>query len=312
MLQYNLNTKDKKLFVNLPDTFCFNLDFLDNMTELMSKATETTCDEVLVSSPISVNYDNLTKAYLLNLLRCLSHSKSTKWNKGLSDAILPNIHKCDGNRFTDVDMIEVLLENKTFNYYIFKENQKVSKPVNEMAKILVEKNVIIEPEQVKEFLSTTIGEIFSNCFLHSNRDEAFFMFDIVLEDNDFYLYVNISDFGTTIINNVKNYFKEKNTDISSVDCFKWATQKGTTTRLGSGGYGLATLIEYIEAANGELYIFSGDAYYSLKNKTSTISYSLGTFGGTSVSFKVKLFESSQFLKFDAHYNKIVSISLDSI
>ena len=51
-----------------------------------------------------------------------------------------------------------------------------------------------------------------------------------------------------------------------------------------------TLIEYLQKVNGELCIFSGNAYYMLKSDGSQITdMSRGYLSGTNVTFKIKLF-----------------------
>ena len=87
---------------------------------------------------------------------------------------------------------------------------------------------------------------------------------------------------------------------------------GNTTRLGSGGYGLPTLIDYVSKIKGELLIFSGDAIYALKGTKANILNAKGDFYGTSISMKIPLFDTSQAIMYDEESNKIVSIDLDKI
>ena len=84
--------------------------------------------------------------------------------------------------------------------------------------------------------------------------------------------------------------------------------------MGSGGYGLPTLIDYMKAAKGDLYIFSGEACYLLLNgeNDSTFDVDNGIFFGTSVAFKVKLNQNSFILNYDDENRKIDSISLSDI
>ena len=89
--------------------------------------------------------------------------------------------------------------------------------------------------------------------------------------------------------------------------------KGNTTREGSGGYGLPTLIEYLQKVNGELCIFSGNAYYMLKSDGSQITdMSRGYLSGTNVTFKIKLFNFDKMVFLDPTGESIEAISLDQL
>ena len=118
----------------------------------------------------------------------------------------------------------------------------------------------------------------------------------------------------TIVENVRTYFQENiHKHISSKGCISWAIQSGNTTRNSSGGYGLPTLIDYIKAVDGELFIFSGNAYYCLENgQNETGEFSNCHFYGTSVTFKVELLKTTNALVFDPVDNCLTSISLENI
>ncbi len=313
MFEYNLNPKTKELYINLPKTLVFNFDFLNDMTEMVNKSIGEDCTTILITCTQNSNYDKMCKAYLLNVFRSLLILKpAVKWSTELSSQILSTVDRKDGGKFKDIDVEEVI-SNNNLTYYDFRGDKDVQKPVDEMAKILVSRNLTINSEKVKEFLSTTIGEIFSNSINHSDQEEVFFMFDIQYQENEFYLCVNIIDYGTTIISNVKSYFEKRDIIYNkSTECFEWAIKSGNTTREKSGGYGLPTLISYIENTNGDLFIFSGDSYYRLEEKESKIELSNGFFHGTSVTFRVKLYDTAIAIKYDAKKENLVSVNLDSI
>lgn len=315
MFGFNYNLRTKELFVNLPDKLEFNCAFLDDVTELMyrCRSEKEKVEMLIITCSSNVDYDKMSKAYLLNVIRFLMAYIKAKWNKNLRDQIQNVVDKQDGARFKEIDILNAVT-NKSLIYYDFHGDKDVERPVNEMAKILVNKNLTINSETVKEFLSTTIGEIFSNSINHSDQNEVFFMYDIIFDGHEFYLCVNIVDYGTTIISNVSQFFaKEKDKEIENKECIKWAIKSGNTTRKGSGGYGLPTLISYIYNTNGELYIFSGDVYYSLCNTKETIMDAKGAFDGTSVTFKVKLYDTSRKIEYNKQKEQLVAtISLDSI
>ena len=70
----------------------------------------------------------------------------------------------------------------------------------------------------------------------------------------------------------------------------------------------------MKAAKGDLYIFSGDAFYLLLNGESERTFDVqdGVFLGTSVAFKVKLNQNSFIINYDDENRKIDSISLSDI
>lgn len=314
VFEYDFDKNTKNLLVNLPDKLEFNYSFLRRVSEMTKRINELKCEHLKVLCKENSEYDNLSKAYIFNILRQVSSRIDVKWNKELNTVITSTIHSKEGENFSDIEDIAKIILDKNLYYYRFHGDVGIDKPIEEISKLLISKNIVIDANEIKEFLSTTIGEIFSNSINHSEQDELFFMYDIESIAEDFYLCVNIVDYGTTIVDNVKKFFaRVKSTVISSCESLKWAIQSGNTTREGSGGYGLPTLISYIKEVNGELYIFSGDAYYALKGEVErTASMEDGCFDGTSVTFKVKLFETSKAIKYDHDNDKVVSISLDDI
>mgnify|MGYP003304193813 FL=1 len=207
MFEYNFHEKAKILYVVLPSEIKFDIKFLNEMTKLISRTSLQKCKEVRMMCNGNAEYDKMAKAYMLNVFRFILRGKEVKWNVDLANVILPKVHMCDGSKFTEVDIAQMCLADE-LNYYRFKNNETVTKAVSEVTRLLVEKNFTLNTDEVKEFLSTTIGEIFSNCFLHSNQEEAFFMCDISYEEGEFYLWVNIIDYGTTVVSNVKEYFRK--------------------------------------------------------------------------------------------------------
>lgn len=312
MFEYNYNSKDHILDIMLPKQIKFSFSFLTEMTHFIQQILDLDCEVARVACPQNAVYDNLSKAYLFMVLRSMIDAKRLLWSRDLAQNILPSIHPKTARKFENIDLVKTL-SARDLSYYSFKSDDPITNAVNEIAKLLVENNVALNADEIKEFLSTTIGEIFSNCFLHSNRNEAFLLYDIKLIDKFFYLTVNITDFGKTLVSNVKDYFLSvKQLQISSIDGFRWAITEGNTTRAGSGGYGLSTLIDYVKKANGSLHIFSGDAYYSYDNGKPKIGLSRGKFAGTSVTFTAKLYDTSQVMTYDSSKKQLITISLDNI
>lgn len=87
---------------------------------------------------------------------------------------------------------------------------------------------------------------------------------------------------------------------------------GHTTRSGSGGYGLPTLVDYVSKADGELLIFSGTCMYVLKDTNENVLEARGNFIGTSVSMKIPLFDISKAIMYDEKIKQLISVDLDEI
>lgn len=314
MFEYNYNPRTQILNIALPRILHYNFEFMNDMTELICNIMDDRkyCMQVRASCPREPKYDKMCKAYIFNILRNLTKSVKILWNVELNNTILSSVNTISGNKFTEIDVQKNAIAD-ALNDYRFYNDQSVDKPIWEIANVIVEKNFTIGKNEVKEFLTTTIGEIFSNAFLHSEEDELFFIYDIEKKREDFYLCITVIDYGNTIVHNVKEYFEEKmGNTIQSEDCIAWAIIEGNTTRRGSGGYGLSTLINYIQNAKGELIIFSGDAYYRQKEGQEEVSKSNGIFLGTSVMFRIKLFETNNIIGYDSKSEKLISISLENL
>lgn len=311
-ISYNENIKNSELFIALSGEFVYGFDFMNYITKMIDTIMNTNCQIIKIYT-IEQNLmaDKLCLAVFRNVWVNLSKYKKLKWTVSLESNINSKVQQVDGTKFSNV-VIEDYLIRDDLNFYCFHGDQGVDEAVINIADFLVGHNLAINGEQLKEFLATTIGEIFSNCINHSEQDIVLLLFDIIFENDELYLYINVIDFGVTLVTNVQNYMSKKGKHYSGIDCVKWAIQNGNTTREGSGGYGLPSLINYIEEVNGELFIFSGDTYYKLSNQKGEIENAKGFFDGTTVTMKVKLFEINNAIKYDDEKQKFCSVSLDDI
>lgn len=311
MFEYNYNSKTKVLDIMLPKVMQFNFGFMNDITDMIKNIEDRECSKIRVSCKEEPSYSKMCKAYIYNVLRELCKTHSILWNRELNDAVTSSVSTTSGSKFTSINLTKVVTADM-LNDYKFRQEQDVNKPIEELAKLIVDKNYTIRENAVKEFLTTTIGEIFSNAFLHSARDELSLIYDIELKNDNFYLCVTVLDYGNTIGKNVRDYFKEKGEEIEGEACIAWAIVERNTTRKGSGGYGLPSLIDCIWSTRGELNIFSGDSYYRLKNSEEKIEKSYGFFPGTSVMFRIKLFETENIIAYDEINKKVTGISLANL
>ena len=307
---------DKLLIVNLPNRLVFNVYFLIHMDCLVKKAIENDrIETVRVVCPEIINYDNMCKAYIINILTYINKfpNKGVYINSIFKSRIQNQVMTKEGKDFNKDSDLNELIRNQELEYYTFNGKEDTSGAINHVSSLLVNSMLSINPDKLKDFLNTTIGEIFSNSCNHSDQQEVFFASFVDKSYNgDIFLTVSIIDYGKTIVNNVKEYLNIE--FISGAECIDWAIKPANTTRMGSGGYGLPTLIDYMKAAKGDLYIFSGEACYLLLNgeNDSTFDVDNGIFFGTSVAFKVKLNQNSFILNYDDENRKIDSISLSDI
>lgn len=210
-----------------------------------------------------------------------------------------------------IDLHEDLIEKSVQQCYCFKNEKSINQTVQILVDFIANKNLVLE--NAKEFLVTTIGEIFSNAFIHSDENKVFFMYDIEFHNEAFFLVINITDYGKTIIGNVQEFHnKVYGKKLSDKESITWAMGNGHTTRSGSGGYGLPTLVNYVSKTDGELLIFSGTCIYVLKGTNENILEAKGNFIGTSATMKIPLFDISKAITYDEKKNQLISIDLDEI
>lgn len=253
-------------------------------------------------------------AYIINTLTYINEQSGKKIfiNNDFRMRVKNEVAAKEGKSFNKETDIEKLIKNQGLEYYVFKGKEEITRPVNHISALLAKSMPSFNQEDLKDFINTTIGEIFSNSCNHSNQDNVYFASFVQKEYDNIFLYVSIIDYGKTIASNVRAYLNKK--DISSAECIDWAIKPANTTRAGSGGYGLPTLISYLKATKGELYIFSGEAGYVLLESGSEMTEEIkqGSFPGTSVAFKVRLNKNNFIIKCYADDKKVDSISLNDI
>lgn len=310
MYSYNYNEKNKFLYISLNSKINYSFEFINNSTDMLKKIINSPCSTVIfLYQDLDNSFDKMGLAYLYILLLYIVHNKKVLIDKNISNLFTEHTSHSKNGKLMEINISD-MLKNNTANSFNFTNENSVNEAVQAIVNFIISKNLVFN---ATEFLFTTIGEIFSNAFNHSNEKSIYLMYDILYKNNNFYLIINITDFGKTIIGNIREYKQlSENIIFESEDCVKWAIQPGNTTRSGSGGYGLPTLISYVKAINGELYIFSGDCFYSLVDLKENISLSKGMFYGTSVSMTIPLYDCSKIITYDSKTNTVNSISLDKV
>lgn len=311
MFSYNNNIKEKKLFVSIPAQIKYNFLFLNSISELMERVEKSQCERIYFSCvEKDLSFNKMGSAYLYNTLLYFNSKRAVLVDGSLSKVFHNQVSHSDGMKFEKIEL-ERVPKSKIQQCYNIINDKAVNQTVQTLVEFISNHNLILE--NAKEFLVTTIGEIFSNAFGHSNEKKVLFMYDIEWRKDKIYLVISITDYGKTIIHNVQTYQEQHfGKKMDSCECIRWAMKAGNTTRSGSGGYGLPTLTDYVSKINGELLIFSGNSIYSLKGCKENILNSKGHFYGTSISMKIPLFDTSKAILYDEKSNKIISIDLDKI
>lgn len=69
MFSYNINVKDKKLFVTITAEIKYNFHFLNDITELIHKVENSNCEKVYIAcSSQNITFNKMGMAYLYNTL----------------------------------------------------------------------------------------------------------------------------------------------------------------------------------------------------------------------------------------------------
>lgn len=314
MYAHIIGDAGKTLYIYMPNELHFGIDFLEDTSAMRNLIINCKNDTVKFTTYNgNIKYDNICKSYLMSIWqycgRCTNKKKQLMYDRRLNNVFGGKVNVNSGKDFQPITVESALNTDKS-TYYIFLPDHDINKPIDSITDLIISKNLTINRKDIKEFLNTTLGEIFSNCFNHSDTNKAYYMNDIITENGKFYICVSIFDYGKTIINNVKEYYIRKyGKDISGKECMEWAIKEGNTTRKGSGGYGLPTILNYINEADGVLYIISGDTCLKCNDKGINIEKSIGSFPGTNVVFKLKLFDTSRMMRYSSKSKKIESINL---
>lgn len=309
MFEYTFRNQSD-LQVNLPKRLNFDLDFLLETHKLIKDSTRIKSDgKLIIHCREDVDYHQMCKLYLVNVLSFLNKNRVKVFiNNNFKKQIREFVHQRAGTEYSRDLSVEFLIRKDNLDYYRFEGKNSIDKPVESIASLLVEKSLSINKTDLKNFLNTTIGEVFSNSINHSNNEEVFLLHTIGWEKDKTYLYVSVIDYGKTIVSNVREFL---NKSIDGKECIEWAIKYGNTTRSGSGGYGLPTLIKYIAEVKGDLIIFSGDSFYVMQNGCEEMIRSSGNhfFDGTSVVLKVEIFNTSQIVTCNDGIVKCISLDL---
>ena len=310
---FKMNYNGGLLGVIIDENINFNSRFLKEVSRIfpiVDKNDEIT--QIVITQLGSIYIDNISLTYLYNICAYFYKKKGIKCmvQKILYNRIDNTIKSYDADKYNFIEMNEIYVGK--INYYTLYGENEFTHVVKGITDYILSKSIVHKKNKIEEFLKTTIGEIFSNASYHNQIKEYYFFQDSSLIEGEIYLTVNVIDYGNTIIANVNKYFKENNiVEKTREKRIDWAIKQGNTTRIGSGGYGLSTLIQYLKKVNGKLIILSGNEIYELSPKSAnTTNLENASFPGTIVSFTVHLYDLDNYLEYDTDRNTIQTRSIN--
>lgn len=150
-----------------------------------------------------------------------------------------------------------------------------------------------------EKIVESIFEIYANAVMHGNADYVHTCGEYMIDRH--VLEMTIVDCGQTIPGNVKEFFGRTNQgEIGDCEAIEWAFISGNTTKLQTGGLGLAIIKEFIGLNEGAIQVVSGRGFVEYKGK-SVERFLLPTpFSGTVVNMKFNFDDNKRYYMKSEH------------
>lgn len=216
---------------------------------------------------------------------------------GLLDLIGASLNDIDIKASSDIERI--LLKNDFLSYFGHKSIEDTYHTTIRFLKLKPTdgkffKNYVIndllEREElpmmsamVKQKMAEIIYEIFVNAQIHSQTNYIYTCGQFFPNQNK--IEFTITDTGIGFKNRINKRF---NSNLSSIQAIKWATEDKNTTKEGiPGGIGLAILKEFITKNQGKMQIVSDDGFYQYEHGNEKLRMFTGSFPGTIVNLQFK-------------------------
>lgn len=174
MLHYKIINRE--LYIYLPKKMKFDLKFHRLMASIISLVLKyKNSNRIIFSCDINISYDKMCKTYIFNVLDFFkSKGMHIYTTRKLKEDIVDLVHKKSGKTYgSEINVMELLLKENV-KYYSFKGIEEIYKPIGDIVKTITDLSLIYNDNELRDFLTTTIGEIFSNSLNHSEQDEVFF------------------------------------------------------------------------------------------------------------------------------------------
>lgn len=295
----------------------FNTNFLIQIMKIFPLLNNKNEGRLLLRYDKSAKLDKMVLAYIYNICTFVKNKYAIPifLSKDFYYELMGTVTSHTGEEYKQIEFKNnKIVKNKDIEHYRLQGDKQFNKVVDDLITLITKTNMMQNLDKVQLFLKTTIGEIFSNAFIHNDVNEYYY-FKYISDnlDSSKYLFVNIIDYGNTIPKNVQCFLDNKLLEEKTY--IEWATKNGNTTRIGSGGYGLPTLLNYIEEANGSLTILSGNELFSMNSGIVDYNNQIeGLFPGTAICFKIKLYDFEKLFDYNESENIISTrrISLNDL
>lgn len=157
-------------------------------------------------------------------------------------------------------------------------------------------NLPVMSEGLKKQIKNNLLEIFGNAPMHGKCEQVISCGQVFPAKN--ILCFTITNIGTTIMDNVQEYFTTILKQPTPSNTIKWATGENHSTKIlvngKSGGLGLSFLKEFIEKNKGKIQICSGNEYWEFNSGIETVNTFNEFFPGTIVTLIINLNDKSSY------------------
>lgn len=148
-------------------------------------------------------------------------------------------------------------------------------------------------EELAGAIIGNVWEIFANSFEHSSSTDGLYVCGQHFPNNHT-LSLSLVDFGVGIPGRVRRHLNIP--QMGAADAFRWALQRGNSTRLGRpGGLGLHMLRDFITINHGEMSVYSRDGYFRWFGHEEHFGTMPSDFRGTLVNLTLKCDDRFYFL-----------------
>lgn len=184
------------IYVQLSGDVFFGVEFLSSLAKLMRLLIplKNQYNKVILRLDKFSDIDNLVLAYIYNICTYIKNSLKLKvfMSENLYNKLVGTISGKSGEKYPNQEFKELSV-SKDIEHYILHGDDEFNNIVDDLIQLITDQNIIEDEKNVKLFLKTTIGEVFSNAYTHNNINEYYYFKEITSENGNFYLTVNIVD-----------------------------------------------------------------------------------------------------------------------
>jgi len=185
-----------------------------------------------------------------------------------------------GPRFGGGRMNDTYSTTLAYRRFALQENRKVFAAY--MQRELLSKDLPEMSHETRTAFAESICEIFDNAGAHSQSENGIFSCGQFFPGRE-NISFTIADTGVGFRRNIEARTQRTWSDESAIE---WATQKGHTTRLENGGYGLAFLKDFFTSNGGRLQIVSGHGFWQIHGQRENKIVLRHPFPGSFVNLEI--------------------------